>query len=48
MTIENIPSIKTAEANGMSFLHIYTPKDGHPCRVYRITRKEWEKELLTR
>ena len=48
MTVENIPSIKTAEANGMSFLHIYTPKDGHPCRVYRITRKEWEKELLTR
>ena len=48
MNVDNVPSIKTAEANGMTFLHIYTPKGGHPCCVYRITRKEWEKESLTR
>ena len=48
MTKDNIPSYKTAEANGMTFLHFYTPKGGEECRVYRITRKEWEKEKATR
>lgn len=43
MNKDNIPSIKTAEANGMTFLHPYTTKDGEECLVYRITRKEWQK-----
>lgn len=42
MNKDNIASYKTAEANGMKYLHLYTTKDGEVCRVYRITRKEWE------
>ena len=42
MDKDNLPSYKTAEANGMTFLHIYKTKEGEECRVYRITRKEWE------
>lgn len=45
MDQDNLPSYKTAEANGMTFLHLYTTPDGEVCRVYRITRKEWEKSL---
>lgn len=41
MNKDNVPSIKTAEANGMTFLHLYETH-GEVCRVYRITRKEWE------
>ena len=44
MDKDNIPSYKTAEANGMTFLLLYTTKDGEVCRVYRITRQEWEKQ----
>ena len=44
MDKDNLPSYKTAEANGMTFLHLYTTKDGEVYRVYRITREEWEKE----
>ena len=44
MDKDNLPSYKTAEANGMTFLHLYTTKDGEICRVYRITREEWGKE----
>ena len=46
MDKENLPSYKTAEANGMTFLHIYVTQYGEECRVYRITRKEWEKLKL--
>ena len=42
MDKDNLPSYKTAEANGMTYLHLYTTKDGEVCRVYRITRSEWE------
>ena len=42
MNEDNLPSYKTAEANGMTFLHLYITEDGQTCRVYRITRKEWE------
>lgn len=42
MDKDNLPSYKTAEANGMRFLHLYTTKDGEICRVYRITREEWQ------
>ena len=42
MNKDNVPSIKTAEANGMTFLHLYKTND-EVCCVYRITRKEWEK-----
>ena len=45
MNQDNIASYKTAEANGMTFLHLYTTKRGQVCRVYKITRSEWEKEL---
>lgn len=43
MDKDNVASYKTAESNGMSFLHLYTTKKGQVCRVYRITRPEWEK-----
>ena len=43
MNKNNIPSMKTAEANGMKYLHLYI-SHGEVCRVYRITREEW-KEL---
>ena len=44
MNKDNIASYKTAEANGMKYLHLYTTKSGEECRVYRITREEWIKE----
>ena len=44
MDKDNLPSYKTAEANGMTFQHLYTTADGEVCRVYRIKRSEWEKE----
>lgn len=43
MDKNNLPSYKTAEANGMTYLHNYITKDEEECRVYRITRSEWEK-----
>ena len=42
MNQDNIASYKTAESMGMSFLHLYTTKQGETCKVYRITRKEWK------
>lgn len=42
MNKDNVPSFKVAEANGMKYLHLYTTKNGEVCRVYRITRQEWE------
>ncbi|MBR0294332.1 MAG: GNAT family N-acetyltransferase [Bacilli bacterium] len=45
MDEDNVASYKTAEANGMTYLHLYTTKDGHVCRVYRITREEWKRNL---
>ena len=42
MEKDNLPSYKTAEANGMTFRHFFKAKDGNECRVYSITRKEWE------
>ena len=46
MDKENTLSYKTAEANGMAFLHFYTTKQGEVCRVYRITRKERNNQRL--
>ncbi|MCR4561865.1 MAG: GNAT family N-acetyltransferase [Bacilli bacterium] len=43
MNVENVPSYKTAEANGMSFRHFYVTKTGERCRIYSITREEWKK-----
>ena len=43
MNKDNLPSYKTAEANGMTFQHLYTDQGGMVCRVYRITREEWKK-----
>ena len=42
MDKDNIASYKTAEANGMKFLHFYGPNNEDMYRVYRITRQEWE------
>ncbi len=39
----NEASYKTAAANGMTYLHDYVTADGERCKVYRITRSEWEK-----
>lgn len=46
MNKDNIPSYKTAEVNGMTFLHLYATKQGEVRRVYRITRKEWNNQRL--
>ena len=40
MNIENVPSYKTAEANGMTFRHYFMHGE-EKCRVYSITREEW-------
>ena len=42
MDVDNIASSKTAEAMGMTYLHLYETKHGM-CKVYKITRKEWKK-----
>lgn len=41
MDVDNVPSIKTAEANGMTYLHDYMAHGEEVCHVYRITREEW-------
>ena len=41
MDKDNIASYKTAEANGMKFLHFYGKNNEDVYRVYRITRQEW-------
>ena len=43
MYIDNIPSYKTAEANGMKFVKFCVDKEEKNCRVYKITREEWNK-----
>ena len=43
MDVNNIASYKTAEANGMKYLHNYVTKQGQECRVYRISKDEWKK-----
>ncbi|MCR5491271.1 MAG: GNAT family N-acetyltransferase [Bacilli bacterium] len=43
MDVNNLPSSKTAEANGMTFLHLYVTKAKETCKVYRITREEWKR-----
>ena len=42
MDKDNVPSIKTAEANRMTFQHLYTTKQGEVCKVYKITKNEWK------
>ena len=42
MDKDNLPSYKTAEASGMKFLHFYETPQKEICRVYKITKKEWE------
>ena len=41
MNKDNIASSRTAESNGMNYLHLYTAYDGEVCKVYRVTREEW-------
>ena len=43
MNKDNVPSYKTAEKNGLTFLHLYKDSMGIEDRVYRITREEWNK-----
>ena len=43
MDVDNVASYKTAEANGMTYIKNFIAKTGDECRIYRITRKEWEK-----
>lgn len=38
----NVPSAKTAAANGMRLVDSYTDNHGEALFVYRITREEWE------
>ena len=45
MDEDNVASYKTAEAMDMTFRQIYVTKSGERCRVYSLTRKEWE-ELI--
>ena len=46
MDVDNVASYKTAEANGMTYIKNFIAKTGDECRIYRITRKEWEKENI--
>ncbi|MBE6136595.1 MAG: GNAT family N-acetyltransferase [Erysipelotrichaceae bacterium] len=46
MRIDNIPSIKIAEANKMKRMGTFISKDGQECCFYRITRSEWEEDML--
>lgn len=41
MDEDNIASSKTAEAMGMTYLHLYKTKHG-VCKVYKITKEEWK------
>ena len=43
MNKDNAPSIKTAEANGMTFRNMLEHGE-EVCRVYSITRVQWEKD----
>ena len=43
MEEDNLPSYKTAEANGMTFRNMYKNGNYGMCRVYSITREEWKK-----
>ena len=43
MEKDNIASYKTAESMGMTYLHLFKARTGDTCRVYKITRDEWEK-----
>lgn len=43
MEKDNIASYKTAESMGMTYLHLFKARTGDICRVYKITRDEWEK-----
>lgn len=45
MDEDNIPSYKTAESIGMSFLHLYHTKNGETYRVYSINRYTWKKQF---
>lgn len=44
MDDDNIASYKTAEANGMKYIKNFISKDGKNCRIYKITREEWNKQ----
>ena len=47
MNKDNIASYKTAEKNGMTFLHLYKDSEGQIDKVYRITREEWKKSFIS-
>lgn len=42
MLKDNIASYKTAESIGMKFVKTFFTKYGDECRIYKMTRKEWE------
>ena len=42
MKKDNVPSSKTALANGMRLLEEYTDEEGEETVVYGITRAEWQ------
>ncbi len=44
MKATNLPSIATAQANGMTFIEDYTDSEGERTTVYGITRKIWSGE----
>lgn len=44
MDVDNIPSARLAEIMGMSYLHNHRAKDGHLCKVYRLSRNGWLEE----
>lgn len=48
MEEDNIASSKVAEANDMTFLHLYKTPQGKLCKVYKITREEWKKKSITK
>ena len=44
MDVDNIPSSKVAINNGMKYIKNFITKNGKECKVYKITRKEWEEQ----
>ena len=45
MNQNNLPSEKTAIKNGMTYQHLYKDKLESVDKVYKITKKEWEKQI---
>ena len=46
MKAENLPSMATAQANGMALIAQYTDSEGDETAVYGISRENWKQMLI--